>query len=270
VWNTDANGNDTTNTIGTVSGSSTALESLETSFHQDLNGDGVIGVVIESSGSTRLTQVGSNYFLYDSSGSGPPLKYLGANIVAGQWGGWAPIGGEATATGYEVAWKLAGADQYTVWNTDANGNDTTNTIGTVPGSSIALESLEISFHQDLNGDGVIGLPTATNASPSSSATQTALVTVASKDTFVFSPSFHAETFANAGGAAPIEHDGFSPPAGNAELAALLNNPQTGQPQAAFKWASDGHDTAINPGSHDNTVLTSLQIADLHANAFFIR
>ena len=77
-------------------------------------------------------------------------------------GSWAPGRRSAqkqTATGYEVAWKLAGADQYTVWNTDSNGNDTTNTIGTVSGSSTALESLETSFHQDLNGDGVIGVPT---------------------------------------------------------------------------------------------------------------
>ena len=35
--------------------------------------------------------------------------------------GWAPIGAEKTASGYEVAWK-SGADLYTVWNTDAQGN----------------------------------------------------------------------------------------------------------------------------------------------------
>ena len=78
-----------------------------------------------------------------------------------------------------------------MWNTDANGNDTTNTIGTVSGISTVPESLETSFHQDLNGDGVVGVPAATAASPTSSATQTALVTVASNDTFVFSSSFHA-------------------------------------------------------------------------------
>ena len=42
--------------------------------------------------------------------------------VAGQFGAWAPIGAEQTASGYEVAWKIAGADQYTVWNTDSSGN----------------------------------------------------------------------------------------------------------------------------------------------------
>ena len=52
----------------------------------------------------------------------PELKYAGAAVVAGQFGGWTPIGAEQTATGYEVAWKVAGADQYTVWNTDSSGN----------------------------------------------------------------------------------------------------------------------------------------------------
>ena len=44
------------------------------------------------------------------------------DYVAGQFGAWAPIGAEQTASGYEVAWKVTGADQYTVWNTDSSGN----------------------------------------------------------------------------------------------------------------------------------------------------
>ena len=76
------------------------------------------------------------------------------NLTIG--GPWAPIGAEQTASGYEVAWKVPGADQYTVWNTDSSGNYVSNVIGVVSGTSAALESLETSFHQDLNGDGVIG------------------------------------------------------------------------------------------------------------------
>ncbi|MDA9437550.1 hypothetical protein XH98_00165, partial [Bradyrhizobium sp. CCBAU 51745] len=159
VWNTDSNGNYLSNAIGAVLGGSVALESLEPSFHQDLNGDGVIGLVatvLESSGATSLDLIGSNYYLY-TAGAGPTLKLNGAAVTVGQIGNWAPIGVEATAGGYEVAWKLAGADQYTVWNTDSNGNYLNNAIGAVSGGSVALESLEPSFHQDLNGDGVIGL-----------------------------------------------------------------------------------------------------------------
>jgi aryl-phospho-beta-D-glucosidase BglC (GH1 family)/20S proteasome alpha/beta subunit len=164
VWTTDSNGNFISN-IGVVSGTSAALESLESSFHQDLNGDGVIGVVttvIESNGSTSLVEVANNFALYNGGGSGPLLKGGGVAVVAGQSGGWAPIGAEQTTGGYEVAWKLAGADEYTVWTTDSNGNFISN-IGVVSGTSSALEALEPSFHQDLNGDGVIGLAVAAGA-----------------------------------------------------------------------------------------------------------
>ena len=86
VWATDKNGNYTSNIVGTASGTSTALESLESSFHQDLNGDGQIGVVptvIESNGATSLTEVGDHYYLYDSTGAGPSLKFQGADYVPG-------------------------------------------------------------------------------------------------------------------------------------------------------------------------------------------
>ena len=86
------------------------------------------------------------------------LKYNGAAVVAGQFGGWAPIGAELTASGYEVAWKMTSADQYLVWNTDTSGNFIAFPIGSVVGASTALETMETTFHQDLNGDGMIGIP----------------------------------------------------------------------------------------------------------------
>jgi serralysin len=167
VWNTDGSGNFVSNS-GVMPGTSATLESLETSFHQDLNGDGVIGVpapsgtVIESFGSTSLVQAGNNYYLNSiSSGSGPELKYTDAAVVAGQFSTWEPIGAEQTATGYEVAWKNSGSGQYTVWNTDSSGGFLSNG-GAMSGTSTTLELLETSFHQDLNGDGVIGVPAATS------------------------------------------------------------------------------------------------------------
>jgi hypothetical protein len=81
----------------------------------------------------------------------------GSNVTVGQFGGWAPIGAVQTAGGYDVAWKVTGADEYTVWNTDSQGNYISNLIGAVSGNSYALESFEPIFNQDLNGDGVIGL-----------------------------------------------------------------------------------------------------------------
>src|SRR5262249_47078521 len=117
--------------------------------------------VIESAGSTSLVQLGNNYFLYPVGGSsGPELSYSGAPVVAGEFGSWTPLGAEQTASGYEVAWKATGTDQYSVWVTDSSGSYISNNGAGAPavaGTSSALEMLEPSFHQDLNGDGVIGL-----------------------------------------------------------------------------------------------------------------
>jgi len=205
VWNTDSNGNITTDTMGSVAANSSALEAAETSFHQDLNGDGIIGdpsipSTIESYGSTSLTRLGSDFFLYgNGTSSGPELKYGGAAWAIGEWGAWTPIGAEATATGYEVAFKLGNANLYTVWNTDSNGNITDNPIGAVPGSDSSLQSIETSFHQDLNGDGVIGplSPTsmaATVAPITAPASGNAILSgTAASDTFVFNAHFGNDT-----------------------------------------------------------------------------
>jgi serralysin len=159
VWNTDTNGSYLWNAIGAVSGSDYGLESLEPKFQQDLNSDGQIGpqTTIEAFGSTRLDQVANEFFLHDSGGNGPSLKFQGVAVVSGQFGAWTPIGAEEVAGGYVLAWKNGAADEYTVWNTDSNGNYLWNAIGAVSGSDADLESLEPSFQQDLNGDGTVGL-----------------------------------------------------------------------------------------------------------------
>ena len=147
VWFTDSNGNFISN-AGSLTGASSTLQSFESVFHQDLNGDGFIGVVsgtttvIELFGSTSLTQVGNDYYLYNSASSGPALKVGNVDVVAGQFGSWTPIGAEQTATGYDVAWKVTGTDQYTVWFTDSNGNFISNT-GSLTGASSTLQSFEI-------------------------------------------------------------------------------------------------------------------------------
>src|SRR3954454_15522432 len=132
----------------------------------------------------------------------------GAVFVAGQAGGWTPIGVEQSGTGYQVAWKVAGADQYSVWTTDSNGNYVTNTIGIVSGSSAELKSQETVFHQDLNGDGHIGSPTTS---------ATSAVFGPGNDTFVFRPGFGNEAIADVGTAGGIELDGFGFVTSHAEL-----------------------------------------------------
>ncbi|WP_439398216.1 M10 family metallopeptidase C-terminal domain-containing protein [Bradyrhizobium sp. PMVTL-01] len=166
VWDTDATGDVVGNAVGgIVSGSSQVFEALETSFHQDLNGDGTIGVraisgtTIEAFGSTSLVVANNNYYLIPSSGgTGPVLKYFGPIVTVGQFGSWTFIGAEQKGSGFEVALHLPGTDQYTVWDTDATGNVVGNAVGgIVSGSSQVFEALETSFHQDLNGDGTIGV-----------------------------------------------------------------------------------------------------------------
>ena len=90
--------------------------------------------------------------------SGPQLKISGAAVTVGQFGAWTPLGAEQTAGGYQVVWKNGGADQYVVWNTDSNGNFLSQGA-VLSGTSLALESLETTFGQDLNGDGTIGVVT---------------------------------------------------------------------------------------------------------------
>ena len=146
-----------------------ALESIETAFHQDLNGDGTIGLISPSiKGSNTLTLVGNQYYLNNGSSS-VALTYAGAPVVVGQFGaGIAPISAVKTASGYDVAWKVTGtgADQYTVWSTDSSGHYLSNIFGLVSGTdSRDCKTLETTFFQDLNGDGVID--TASTAPPSS-------------------------------------------------------------------------------------------------------
>ena len=116
---------------------------------------------IESSGSTSLTEIGNNFFLYPvGTSSGPAITLGGVDISAGQFGTWTPIGAEQTSTGYELAWHNTATNQYSIWTLDSNGNYITNN-GALSGTSLIVETAETSFHQDLNGDGVIGVPTTT-------------------------------------------------------------------------------------------------------------
>ena len=226
--------------------------------------------MIESFGSTSLVQGGSNYFLYPNGGSAVELSYAGAPVVAGQFdqfgGPWAPIGAEQTASGYEVAWKVTGADQYTVWNTDNSGNYLSSAFDVASGTSAALQSFETSFQQDLNGDGYIGLvlngssggqtltagssPTTLIGGPND-----ILIGGAGADTFVFPPNFGANTvnnFVPGTDALQFSHSMF------ADAAAVLSDAQ-----------QVGSDVVITHDSLDVVTLQSVQLTNLHASDFHI-
>ena len=161
IWLTDSSGNELSIPFA---GSGAQVASYEASFNDDLNGDGTIGVppppaptVIESSGSMSLLAAGSNYLLQPNGGPAVELSYGGTPVTAGQFGGWTPIAAAQTTSGYEVAWSIPGADQYTIWYTDSSGNELSIPFA---GSGAQVASYEVSFNYDLNGDGTIGIPTS--------------------------------------------------------------------------------------------------------------
>ncbi len=237
-----------------IAGTSYTLELAETVFNQDLNGDGTIGpagTVIQTDtsvyGSTSLTQVGNSYALDNASGSGPLLQYAGAPVTVDEFGPWAPIGAVATASGYEVAWKETGASEFQISNVDSNGNMGTSTA-VVSGTNSIVESAELVFNQDLNGDGTIGPPPNNGGA---ALAQAAAVSIggASHDAFIFKPGLGADLGADAtaGGAAswhPSALDHVSAAPGISELQALLAEAQ--HEHALFQFANGGHDGAIPP------------------------
>ena len=164
VWQTNNGGSYTAGLTGVVARNDLSLEMLESSFQQDLNGDATIGaptVAIETFGAIKLVQIGIQYVMQNSGGTGPALQYGGTAVVAGQFGTWAPVGAEANAGGYEVAWRnVTGTTaQYIVWQTNSGGSYTGGLTGIVVSNDLSLEILEPSFQQDLNGDGATGAPT---------------------------------------------------------------------------------------------------------------
>ena len=70
-----------------MTGTSAAWVSLEPiSARLGRGPNGLTTRVIQTDGSTSLTEVGNQYYLYGSTGSGPALKYKGANVTAGEFG----------------------------------------------------------------------------------------------------------------------------------------------------------------------------------------
>jgi hypothetical protein len=115
--------------------------------------------VIDKDVGISLVEIANRYFaLYNANGTGPLLEYGNAPVTAGEFGAWVPIGAAALSDGgYEVAWRNGSTGLFTVWDTDANGNYVSDPIGAVAVNNPALEQLETTFHQDLNGDGAVGV-----------------------------------------------------------------------------------------------------------------
>ena len=160
VWNVDSNGNWTSQT-GVVSGSEQALQSLETTFQQDLNADGTTGLKttpIETSGATRLDQVANQFFLHDSGGNGPSLKYAGQSVRRRPVRGldtdrrgedWQRLPGGLEERRRRPVHRLEPRQQRQLdWNARR---------AWCQARSMTLQISETTFQQDLNADGTTGL-----------------------------------------------------------------------------------------------------------------
>jgi hypothetical protein len=270
AWSVNSSGAFTGNIFGLVPGTDTTLETLETTLKQDLNGDGIIGLppptVIENHGVTDLDQSGSDYFLFaHGSSTGPEIQYNGAPVTAGEFAGWTPIGAEATAGGYDVAWHNADAGLYTAWSVNSSGVYAGNIFGLVSGTNTALEALEPGFHQDLNGDGTIGVPAAGGALQGETTNRSAIVASApnailagdgGNDTFVFKPDFGQATIANfipGQDAIALDHTVFATAA-----------------EALASSHDDGHgNVVIADALNDTITLHNVTAAQLHQSDFLI-
>ena len=69
-------------------------------------------------------------------------------------------GAEQTTSGYSRLEGNRGSISIRIWNTDSSGNYRFEYLGPCRAATQHLESLETSFHQDLNGDGAIGVAPA--------------------------------------------------------------------------------------------------------------
>src|SRR6185295_6939287 len=203
-------------------------------------------------------------YLYDSKGVGPSLKISGVDHLAnaaGIAGMGAPIAAEKTATGYEVAWKATGTDQYTIWNTDNNGNYVSS-IGVVSGNSPILQAFENSFHQDLNGDGRISPQVTVLDGHLGNQTLTAaggprdtLNGGAGADMFVFPQNFGAETVKN-----------FTP----GTDALIFSQAMFANVAAVLADAHQvGSDVVITHDPQNVVTLQNVQLTNLHASDFHL-
>ena len=164
---------------------------------------------------------------------------------------------------------MRGTDHYTIWTTDNNGKYLSD-IGHVSGTSAALESLENSFHQDLNGDGHIGSSTGAGIGPvniitgtagNNTITSTAANEVISgnggNDVFVFGPSFGNDVITDFQ-ASGVNHDvlQFSQNTFSSFAAVLAHAAQVGSDVVI---TADAADTVTLQNVH----LSSLQKNDIH-------
>jgi hypothetical protein len=131
----------------------------------------------------------------------------------------------------------------------------------VSGTSSSFEASETSFHQDLNGDGVIGIPGA-----QLQAAQRDSFIATGNDTFVFRLDLGGLAVNGATADTNGAHE-ISSAIDKEYVAALLHEAQSGALLAALQATNGGHDTVVDPVNHDGGV--NVHTLDQHAGFFIV-
>ena len=116
--------------------------------------------MIESNGATSLTQVGDQYYLYDSTGAGPSLKISGIDHLASA-AGIAGVGHRLPRRRRRPDMRSPGRPWEPIsirYGTPTTTATTSRISALCRAMSRCCEAFETSFHQDLNGDGQISPP----------------------------------------------------------------------------------------------------------------
>jgi hypothetical protein len=204
VWSTDSSGNYQSNLMPAVPGGNSALETLETSFHQDLNSDGVIGIP-SSHVSAMLELAGASSDSVTFTGSPSILTLETPSTFSGHIIGFA---GDGTMAGSDQI-DLRGMNSSTL-HSSYNGsagmlelNDGTNTADLQFVGNYAQDTFK--FADDGDG-GLVVYASSTVSQPTPGAASDTfgqaagnalnLTVQASHDTFVFAPNFGQVTIAN--------------------------------------------------------------------------
>jgi hypothetical protein len=165
VWSLDANWN-WLSSAGWDEPTSATGQQFESQFGIDLDGNGTVASpeqILESTGSITLISSGSNSAYRAKANaagsSSAPIKKDGTPIYAGIYGNdWTVLAADTVNGVNQVLWKNTSANRLHVWSLDGNWNWISSSGWDEP-TSAAAQQLEVSFQQDLNGDGVIAAPT---------------------------------------------------------------------------------------------------------------
>ncbi|AWM08739.1 M10 family metallopeptidase C-terminal domain-containing protein [Bradyrhizobium symbiodeficiens] len=217
--------------------------------------------VIETFGSTSLVLTGGNYHMDSiATGTGPILKYAGSAVIAANWGTWSVIGVEqVSGGGYDAVWKDSASGQYSVWSTDSNGNFLT-TLGSAPqmlGTDPSLKALEATLQQDLNGDGITGVPAASS---------TTIEAYGSTRLVLSGGNYHMESIAT--GTGPIlKYAGSAVIAANWGTWTVIGTEQVsgGGYDVVWKESTSGHYSVWSTDSNGNFLTTLGSAPDVLGN-----